>query len=277
VYSDAIRKETVAAVQLDSLYQVSNDTIKRDLFDSKKQEITYKYEDLVYAEADLLANDSLKRANLLPPVYASMFYLQNKENGERKNFSSTDYSKLKLWENWDFVYVMVNKETGERVEVEKKNFDEEEWTNKGFTKQNPPTFLETDGYEPKIPLDFDFNNDSINQDVLHSEEYTLLAVSWDMNMTNVKAIEKLKKLYAHAKEKGYNFHMATSRDYLVEDFKKKYDIPFEFASADEKILKTIVRSNPGLVLLKGGIVYKKWDQHRMPNPKKLERKISKIK
>lgn len=277
VYSDAIRNETVASVQLDSLYQVSNDTIKRDLFELKKLEITYRYEDLIYAKIDSLANDSLKTANLLPPVYASMFYLQNDTTGERKNFSSTVYSTQKLYKNWKFVYVMVNKETGEREEVEKKNFNEEEWTKKGFEKQNPPTFLEKSGYEPKIPLDFDFNDEVVNQDVLHSEDYTLLVISWDMNMTNLKAIEKLKKLYVHAKEKGYNFHAATSRDYLVEDFKKKHDIPFGFASADEKILKTIVRSNPGVLLLKGGTVYKKWDQHRIPSPKKLERKISKIK
>jgi len=276
-YSDAIRNETMAEVQLDSLYVISNDTIRRDLFDAKKEEITYRYEDLIYAKADSLANDSLKRANLLPPVYASMFYLQNDSSGVRENFSSTRYSNEKLYKNWNFIYVMINKETGERVEVEKKNFIEEEWTKKGFEKQNPSTFLETAGYEPKIPLDFDFNDDSINQDVLHSEEYTLLVVSWDMNMTNVKAINKLKELYAHSLEKGYNFHVATSRDYLVEDFKKKYDVTFDFASADEKILKTIVRSNPGVVLLKGGTVYKKWDQHRIPNPKKLDRKISKIK
>tara|TARA_B110000967_G_scaffold209136_1_gene263938 strand:+ start:1461 stop:3155 length:1695 start_codon:yes stop_codon:yes gene_type:complete len=278
-YSIFIEKEIVAALKTDSVYNnpLTSDTVKLILKTQIEEQIGYKYEDLIYVKADSIAFDSLKRANLLPPVYASMFYLQNKKTGERKNFSSTDYSKLKLWENWGFVYVMVNKETGEREEVEKKNFDEEEWTKKGFVKQNPPTFLEKSGYEPKIPLDFDFNDESVNQDVLHSEEYTLLVISWDMNMTNVKAIEKLKKLYAHAKEKGYNFYAATSRDYLVEDFKKQYDIPFEFASADEKILKTIVRSNPGVLLLKGGTIYKKWDKHRIPNPKKLERKISKIK
>lgn len=278
-YSAAIEQDINSALLSDTIYSnpMTTDSVKTIVKAGIEEQIGYKYEDLVYAKADSIANDSMERANLLPPVYASMFYLEHKETGERKNFSSTDYSKLKLWENWEFVYVMVNKETGERAEVAKKDFNEEEWTAKGFEKQNPPTFMEKDGYEPKIPLDFDFNDAAINQNVLHSENYTILVVSWDMEMTNVKAIEKLKALYAHAQEKGYNFHAATSRDYLVEDFKKQYDIPFDFASADEKVLKTIVRSNPGVLLLKGGTVYGKWDEHRMPNVKKLEKKISKIK
>lgn len=278
-YSTFIEKDIMASLKADSAYNnpLTSEDNKALIKAGIEEQVGYKYEDLVYAKADSLANDSMKRANLLPPVYASMFYLQHKETGERKSFSSTDYSKLKLWENWDFVYVLVNKETGERVEVEKKNYKEEEWVGKGFEKQDPSTFLETPGYEPKIPLDFDFNDESINQNVLHSENYTLLVVSWDMEMTNKKAIEKLKALYAHSKEKGYNFYAATSRDYIVKEFKTKHNILFDFCSADEKILKTIVRSNPGLVLLKNGTVHGKWDKHRMPNPKKLEKKISKIK
>ncbi|MEN8929060.1 MAG: DoxX family protein [Flavobacteriales bacterium] len=276
-YSTMMEKDLMVSLAADSAYNDTSATEEQKsvIKVSMQEQIGYKYEDLVYAKADSLATDSMEKANLLPPVYASMFYMQNKETGERESFSSTAYSKDKLWEKWDFVYVLVNNETGAREEVEKKDYNEEEWTAKGFEKQNPPTFLEKDGYDPKIPLDFDFNDDSINQDVLHSENYTLLVISWDMEMTNKKAIDKLKVLHSHSIEKGYNFHAATSRNYLVEEFTKKFDVPFPFASADEKILKTIVRSNPGLVLLKGGIVIKKWDQHRMPKPKKLEKIISK--
>lgn len=278
-YASTIEKEVMALLATDSIYQSADvsDSLKAIRKATLKQEITYKYEDLVMQQADAFAMDSLKRANLLPPVYATMYYLQHKETGERKKFSSTIYSSDKLWENWDFVYILVNSETGDIKEVEKKDFKEEEWTAKGYKKQNAPAFMETPGYEPKIPLDFDFNDDAINADVLGSEEYLLLVVTWDLSKSKIKAFETINELYAHSKEKGYKFYAATAKDYLAEDFKKANKVEFDFASADEKILKTIVRSNPGVVLMKGGVILGKWDKNSIPNPKKLDKYISNLK
>lgn len=277
-YATTIEEEVNQILLTDSTYQLfaTSDSLKAVIKMNVHQDVTSKYEDLVWDNASKYATDSLKRANLLPPVYASMYYLQHKETGERKRFSSTAYSAQKLWENWEFVYVLVNKETGETVEVEKKDYNEEEWTNKGYEKQSSPPFVETPGYEPKIPLDFDFNDETINQEVLGSEGYVLLVITWDLGKTKVKAFEKINALYEHAQSKEYKFYAATSKDYLAEEFKATNGVKFDFASADEKILKTIVRSNPGVLLLKGGVVYGKWDKNRIPTPKKLEKFISKL-
>ncbi len=278
-YASAIEKDVLILLANDSIYQSANlsDSLKNERKNVLKQEVIYKYEDLVMQNAEAFAMDSLKRANLLPPVYATMYYLQNKETGERKKFSSTLYSSEKLWENWDFVYVLINKETGDVVEVEKKDYKEEEWTAKGYKKQSSAPFVEVPGYEPKIPLDFDFNDEAINADILGSEEYLLLVVTWDLSLSKEKAFLKINELYTHAQAKGYKFYAATAKDYLAEDFKKANNVEFDFASADEKILKTIIRSNPGVVLMKGGVILGKWDKNRIPSPKKLESYISNLK
>ncbi len=278
-YADAIEKDVLILLATDSIYQIANlsDSLKNERKTELMQEITYRYEDLVMQNAEVFAMDSLKRANLLPPVYTTMYYLQNKETGERKKFSSTLYSSEKLWENWDFVYVLINKKTGDIVEVEKKDYKEEEWKAKGYKKQSSAPFVEVPGYEPKIPLDFDFNDDVINADILGSEDYLLLVVTWDLSLSKEKAFVKINELYTHAQAKGYKFYAATAKDYLAEDFKNANNVEFDFASADEKILKTIIRSNPGVVLMKGGVILGKWDKNRVPSPKRLEKYISKLK
>lgn len=51
----------------------------------------------------------------------------------------------------------------------------------------------------------------------------------------------------------------------IEDFQKEINATYPIYMADDILLKTIVRSNPGIVLLKDGTVVKKWHYKRLPN------------
>ena len=278
-YASVIEEEVAALLATDSMYNLPaiSDSLKGEIKMNIHQDVTSKYEDMAWTSADAFATDSMVKGNLLPPVYYSLYYLQNKNTGERGYFKSTDYITNGMWKEWDYVYVLVNKETGEEVEVEKANYNEEEWTAKGFKKKNFETLLDKPGYEPKIPQDFRFpDNDAVTAQVLGSENYVLLVVSWDLDLAHKKGYAKVNKLYNHSKEKGYDFYATTSKMALVDDYVKENNLDFGFISADDKILKTIVRSNPGVLLLKGGVVYGKWDKHRVPSPKKLEKIIAKL-
>ena len=46
------------------------------------------------------------------------------------------------------------------------------------------------------------------------------------------------------------------RDYLGADYR--------FCFTDETTLKTMIRSNPGLMLIKGGTIYAKWHHKQLP-------------
>jgi hypothetical protein len=51
----------------------------------------------------------------------------------------------------------------------------------------------------------------------------------------------------------------------LQNFKAKNNVAFDFYFTDETTLKTIVRSNPGLVLLNKGTIVEKWHLNDIPD------------
>jgi hypothetical protein len=51
-------------------------------------------------------------------------------------------------------------------------------------------------------------------------------------------------------------------------------LPFDFYTADNIMLKTVVRSNPGLVLIKNGMIIKKWHYKDLPSKEELQQLTS---
>ncbi|MGB1040912.1 MAG: tripartite tricarboxylate transporter TctB family protein [Flavobacteriales bacterium] len=272
-----IQNQLNSVLNADSTYQDSatSEMDKQDIKQYALEEIEYSFKEMYSAQIDSLVYDSMKRANLLPSIYYSLYYLQNKKTKERDYFKSTDYMTDKMWVDWEFVYILVNEETGEEIEVLKSEYKEEAYP--GYKKKTFKTETEYYGHEPKV-LDFRFDDsDSLTNHILHSENYVLLVVSWDLNLAKTKAYSKVNELYNWSNEKGYSFVAATSKLDLADSFIENNNLDFGFVSGDDKVLKTIVRSNPGVLLIKGGIIYGKWDKNRIPTPEKMQKYIGKLK
>jgi hypothetical protein len=56
---------------------------------------------------------------------------------------------------------------------------------------------------------------------------------------------------------------------MITDFQKSLKVDFPIYMADDILLKTIVRSNPGVVLLKDGKVISNWHINQLPAAKEL--------
>lgn len=84
-------------------------------------------------------------------------------------------------------------------------------------------------------------------------------------------MKKAASLAVAAKAKGYNFIALTSTSPdSFEAFKAETGANFDFFNTDEIVLKTIVRSNPGMIVLKKGTILRKYHFNDIPKPEELD-------
>jgi len=107
------------------------------------------------------------------------------------------------------------------------------------------------------------------------DEYKLLLVSEDLTKTRPRIMKKIALL---AKEwtgkSNLEFWALTSNSSAdAEAIRHEFQFEFKFHFADNTAVKSIVRSNPGLLLFKKGVIIKIWPSTNLPNYKELKKII----
>ncbi|HMT28849.1 MAG TPA: DoxX family protein [Bacteroidia bacterium] len=124
------------------------------------------------------------------------------------------------------------------------------------------------GYVPPIH-DFTITNadgSDYTEDILTSEDYIFMLVAYDFTKTNVEVQGKINDFVKQCDAKKVKFIGLTST--APEDTDKlrhEYQSMFEYYFCDATTLKTIIRSNPGLLLLKKGTVVDMWHFNDWPS------------
>jgi len=118
------------------------------------------------------------------------------------------------------------------------------------------------GYQPSI-TDFFIENeffDDITEDVLTFEGYTYLVIMYNINSASDRQILNVQKLYNRTRRsENTRFYALTgSSADDIENVRNRTGITYPFATSNPTTLKTIIRSNPGVVLLKNGTIQAKW-------------------
>ena len=167
-------------------------------------------------------------------------------------------------------------------------FYEKDGIEQAFTLDNYPaedstwTFVRQEsklieqGYVPPIH-DFSIvtEDGDITDLILEDAGYTLLVISHKVEKAATKNIKCVKSTIANAKKAGANvIWLTSSYSDEIEEFKTQYDIEDTFGATDDITLKTIVRSNPGLVLIKDATVIEKWHHNALPSKDKLNQLIN---
>lgn len=182
-----------------------------------------------------------------PDEFLILYDLKNKKTGETKQMSDKEYLSSGIWEN-------------------------EDWEVQG----SPSRKLIKKGYEVPIRdlVITDANGTDYTHELIENPFYNLVVVAYNLHDTNEKAIGKLNALALDAAEK-YNVRTIVLTSNSPEDaakFTKKMNLVMEIFHADAVPLKSMVRANPGILLLKGGTIINKWHYHTMLSFNELSEK-----
>ena len=178
-------------------------------------------------------------------------------------------------------------ENAPRDEYEIKVYYQKEGIEKEFTLDNLPDstweFVKTEnrlikqGFIPPIH-DFTIDDFETGEDiadiVLNDDVYTFIAIHYDIDKSSIKNQQKLNELAIYCAANGHNFiGLTSSLTDVIDAYEQENYIPYQFFNTDEITLKTIIRSNPGLILLKKGVIVDKWHHNDIPELKEFEKNI----
>ena len=124
------------------------------------------------------------------------------------------------------------------------------------------------GYVPPI-TSFDFydeNGNDISDILLDNAKGVFLLISPNLDKASDKHIDEINNIYDYAMEKGMLFYCATSSSKEnITTWINNTGAEYPFLTADDVMLKSIVRANLGLVLLQSGTILQKWNHNDIPS------------
>lgn len=171
-------------------------------------------------------------------------------------------------------YFILEKD-GKQKEFTLDNYPDSTWT---FVEAR--TVLKEKGYEPPIH-DFSLielsTGEDITDNVLAYKGYTFLLVAHRIEEADDGNIDLINEIYDYSVEHGYKFYALTSSsEEAIEEWCDQTGAEYPFCQVDDITLKTIIRSNPGLLLLKDGIILNKWADNQIPDEYALTDALDKL-
>lgn len=167
------------------------------------------------------------------------------------------------------IYTLENATTGEQVEVDSETYVDEEWWKKSDWKilsDLTESKKLSEGYEPPVH-DFviDLNGEEVTEQVLNADRIFLL-VAYRLEKSEGEAYAALNEFALAAAAQEIPFiGLTASLPSVIAEKSEAWQSRFSWATMDETTLKTIVRANPGIVLLEKGVIVKKWHWQDLPS------------
>lgn len=161
----------------------------------------------------------------------------------------------------------------------KKEFTLDNYPDSSWQFVDSKTVQTKEGYVPPIH-DFSIqkpNGDDITDSVLTAKGYVFLLVSPHLEQADDSNFGDIDLLYEYCQEQKIPFYCLTASG--KKDINHWADITgaeYPFCFTDETTLKTIIRSNPGLLLLKNGTIIRKWSHNDLPSNASLNAPLSKL-
>ncbi|PST84628.1 DoxX family protein [Pedobacter yulinensis] len=175
-----------------------------------------------------------------PDEYRIVYQLKNSKTGQSRQITDAAYLKEGIWK--DDAWKIVGEPTKEL------------WK-KGFTPPVKDLFIN------------DASGTDYTRELLENPYYNLVVVAWNLDQANEQAIAAINALALNASE---HFNIRTvlltassARD--AATFSRNHRLFMEVFYADAVPLKSMVRANPGVLLLREGTIVNKWHYHSLPD------------
>ncbi|MCA5006059.1 BT_3928 family protein [Sphingobacterium bovistauri] len=179
--------------------------------------------------------------------FEHIYNLKNKQSGETKKMTDKEYMGQKIWEdeNWEII--------GE-----------------------PVTKLIKKGYQVAIPdlIISDTEGQDFTQEIIENPHYNFIVTSVDVSKftpTDFLALDKINQTIKSLSE-DFNLRavlLTASASSDIDYLNDQLDLVLETFYADAVPLKSMVRSNPGVMLLQNGVVIQKWSKNTFPTKEEL--------
>jgi len=179
--------------------------------------------------------------------YETMYQLKHKTTGETRKMTDKEYMDQKIWEddNWEII-------------------------------GDPQTRLIKKGYQ--IPISdliiSDADGNDVTKEIIANPYYNFIIVSTDvtkLNPLDYLALDKINQTIRDiSAEENIRAVLLTSSSADDTNYlNSQLDLVLEIFYADAVPLKSMVRSNPGVILMQNGTVIKKWSKHAFPSKEEL--------
>lgn len=117
----------------------------------------------------------------------------------------------------------------------------------------------------------------ITDSILNLKGYVFLLISPHLEQADESQFDKINQLFEYAQEKGYPFYGLTASGVkAMNRWRNGTGAEYKLCQTDDIVLKTIIRSNPGLLLLRDGKIIRKWSNNDLPEETMLTDRLEKI-
>ncbi|MCK9219613.1 MAG: DoxX family protein [Bacteroidales bacterium] len=169
-----------------------------------------------------------------------------------------------------FYVTYKNKNTGEEKEYIAPNYpwNDSVWLSKWIFKGQ--RVVDPNKNQGLVLRAEDAMGNDYTSGILNNPDYQFILVSYNLSDAYIPGFNKILPVYNQAVKKGLSFVCLTnSLPEEIRKFKIAHGLGFDFYNSDDVVLKTMVRSNPGLLLLKNGVVVEKWSWRKFPDREEI--------
>ncbi|MEI6901340.1 MAG: hypothetical protein WCL00_15800, partial [Bacteroidota bacterium] len=176
-----------------------------------------------------------------------------------------------------FYLTFKNRKSGKEQEFLSPNYP---WNDSVWMKEwefKNQRVIDPNGVKAPVLRIEDDRGVDVTSTFIDNPELQFILVSHDLHASNKEAFIKILPFYKKSMDQGVSFIVLTvSNPAGLRKFKMDNGLAIDFYNSnDDIVLKTMVRSNPGLILLKGGVVLEKWHYNDFPDFEEVMKKYNK--